>query len=492
MKKIRHEIILIILLLFLPLFTWRHLPTLQFQGEGFYYFTRMDQTLSIKSVIGPLQEYRKHYEAFAISFFNLVGPIFKDQVDLYMWFMFIVMLLIDFTFYILVRVVTGGKLTAAVAFILFSLSFIGTYDMYSSGGYQYFIQRGILLLPLFISFIFLYKYIKSKKIGFFIIALALYLMSIIMGFYGTWFLAPFIFYPLFKKFFWLPVPFLIGNYYIVQDSNYAFPRDSIVELLFHKTGFIASGVIHQLTVLTLPFGWYKPLAQMTTHSISDNLWPYIFGPTLVFLYGGGIMLVKKSYPKGIDLALTAFVSLLSMLFFNLYLNAGATFSILVASRYFYYPSAMLALFWSLVIVSAFKEGNSKLKVTVALILSFWIVGNIVAVKEAFKDDYQKHKNNYDTISTLKKWSPQMHEEPSYLILPYKIGAYGGEFAKRFYVNQASFVAIEKLNEVNYQELAKRKVDPRRLFVLHYDETSETVVDQTDKWRNYLYQIENPQ
>ena len=483
--------VLVLLLLLLSVFAWRHIPTLQFQGEGFYYFTRMEQTLNLKSIISPLQEYRKHYDAFAISLFYLIGPIFKGQVSLYMWLMFIFMMLIDVVFYILVRVVTGSKLPAAVAFILFSLNFIGQYDMYSGGGYQYFVQRGILLLTLFVSFIFLHKYVASKKMGFFIISLVLYLMSIMMGFFGTWFLAPFIFYPLFKKRLWLAAPFLVGNYLIIKDSSYSFPQDSIVELLFHKTGFITTGVIHQLTALTLPFGLNKQLTQMTIHSISDNNWPYIFGPILVLLYGGGIILVKKSYPKGIDLALTALASLLSMLFFNLYLNPSSVLNDLGPSRYYYYPFSMLALFWSLVVASIFKTSKLKLKAVVFVIMIFWVIENMFAIKLAVKDVYQKHQNNYDTISYLKKWSLQMHEKPSYLILPYNFGAYGGEFAKRFYVNQASYVGIERLSEIDYQDLAKRKVDPRRLFVLHYDETSDTVVDQTDKWRKYLYQLENP-
>ncbi len=505
MKFIKNTDFLVILsLIFLSLLTWRAIPSSQFQGEGFYYFLKMEDKLNFGHIINPFLNLHKYYDTLALSLFNFIGPIFRDQVFLYMWLMLIIMLLIDTAFYILVKITTGSRLVAIVGTIFFSLSFIGKYDMYANGGYQYFVQRGILLLPLLISFIFLHLYISSNKLKYFVTSLFLYLLSITMGFFGTWFLPPFIFYPLLyllfrlkkinlsliKKIIWLPVPYLIGNYLIIKDSSYSFVEDSILELFFYKTSFVITGIVHQLFVTTIPIGFYKFIVELPVNVGLNIDKTIIFGIILVLLYGGGLLLIKKYSPKWIVLSLTAFFAALTMLFFNLYLNYAATLSTIGSSRYFYYPATMIALFWGLVIVTLFKIGSLKFKAGVALFVIFWAISNIYTINNEVKKDYSKHKNNRDIIVYLNKWYPQMKDFPSFIVLPSNIGAYGGEFTKRFYMNSDDYVGIEGLHQLDYQELAKNKVNPEHLFVLHYDHSSESVIDETQKWRKYLYSLEN--
>ena len=261
--------------------------------------------------------------------------------------------------------------------------------------------------------------------------------------------------------------------------------------ILNKTSFVVTGIVHQLFIMTVPINWQKFFSESSLRCglVFDEV--VIFGGMLVFLYGGGILLVKKYNPKWLVLSNTVLFSALSMLFFNLYLNSAATLSTVGSSRYFYYPYAMVAFFWGLVIATILlKISSFKLKAAIIFILASLLINNILLIKNEVNKDYRKHKNNYDTVVYLRNWSSQIKSAPSYLMLPSNFGAYGGEFAKKFFISPDTYLTVEGLHQLDFQELAKNKINPERIFVLHYDHPTESVIDETIKWREYLRLIQS--
>lgn len=493
-SMVKKDLISVFIVITSSLLLWSHIPFLQFIGEGFYYFERINPKGEniyelITNTLNSL-----NYDAFAQILFGILIPIFKDKVSHYMWFEFIYMIIIDIVLFFAARLLTSSRMVGLLAAILFSTSFIGKYDMFSNGGYQYFAQRATPLLPLLISFIFLSLYLTKKSLLFYLISIALYTLAIIMGFFGTIFIPVFIFYPIIQgiiktshpkkiiRFFLIPIPFVLINWFVVKDNSYSSSKDTLFELLFYQTGFLVNGIMKQLSVITLPvngFDWLSNYLQKSDIFFFIGL-----------IYFSAIYLVWKLHKKWLGLVISSLFSTLSMLFLNLKLNSHEVLSTSGSTRYFYYPMVTLAIFWSLVGTSLFYTKKGIYKYSLIVFFIAWFYQNSLGIKQNLELNNLSHKNNEIITSYLRYWSNEIKKNPSYVYLPSSIGTYGAGFVFKFFSHPEGIFAIEGFKNLDLNELVDKDIDPESLYVLQIDSETGLVTDKSRIIRSELKKMKN--
>lgn len=498
--KLNKDFFSLTILILITFFFWKNILSIQFQGEGFYYFSKVVPLNNFELVVT--------HDTFALLFFNFIEPYFKDNISYYFWFLVIVMLTIDITFFYLIKLITKNGFSALLITTLFSLSFIGKFDMFAGGGYQYFIQRGILLLPMLISLIFLIQYtLKKFQFKFYLLSISTFFLALIMGFFGTWFTPALILYPLFylafnfkswRKIFWriffLPFPYLLINIWLIRKNTYFFDDQPLSQFILSHKETIVSRIIQQLSVLTMPVGlteWILKapfLYSPTQLNLDKNLVVPILSLVLIFAYFGAFLFISRFKPQFNVIASTSLTTIIIILVLNLYKNQAQVLASLESSRYFYYPSAFIVIFWGLFFITIFSFKKFKLNSLIFLVYLAWIIHNYIAIQNTFKDHNWRHKANRDAISIVRYWAPQLKSNPSYVYLPSQLSAYGGYFTHKYYSHPEGKFFIENLTPINYEELIKEGVNPERVYFLHFDPVSKKVIDQTLETRAILEKI----
>lgn len=494
MKFVKIDLLFIGLIILISFFTWSHIPSLQFTGEGWGFIGTIPPKGDIFEIVSqeftPLNEY-----TIDRILSGILLPKFGDQIHLYMWLQLMFMLLIDLLMYILVRVLTGSRLAGFLASFLFSTSYIGNFEMYSSGGYLYFAQRGILLLFEFPAIIFLGLYITKFKFYYYIISLFLYLFGLTMGFFGAWFLPIFIIYPiiyllfnlkqvqkLFLKVVWIPFPFLIGTILIIKN-NHLIPNESIFDFLTNKFSYTLTGIIQQLTVLTFPMG--ELLLRFDNLNIE---FISILGITVIF-YCYAFLANSKMNKNWKILQVTALISAVAMFVINIYLQAVETLHSFGSTRYFYYPFTMIAIFWG---ISLTGIVNKRGKLSNFFFITFciaWLAYNNVHIQRRLKAEEWVHKANKQTLEILRSWAPETKGNPSFIYAPANLGGYGGQFVIQFFSHPQGKVVVEGLEPLDLDKVSKLGFSPNNLFVMHFDPVSKNVVDKTEVSRAKLSEIQ---
>lgn len=498
-KFLRAEIFPALLIIILSsILIWKHIPSLQFVGEGFYYFGREPIALNFDLLL------HHDHDLLAKILFNILPPIFQDKVYLYMWFLFLTMIFINSFLYIIVRVVIENELAAFLGAFILSISYVANYDMFSIGGYQYFVQRGILplfFLPAFCLFILYFK--NNFQLKYYAGGLTIYLIGILMGFFGTWFLPFFIFYPLFflifnikkgwsiiLKSFWAPIPFIVGNFLIIRSSSFIPQGESFTDfLLYHKGQYL--GVLQQLSAMTIPVtglnSMVKNFFERGDLIIQGNTLNPLIGLSVLILYLVALYITWKLNSRYIPLQLTSFSTVVAMLLLNVYLNSAATLTTYGSSRYFYFPYIFLALFWGIflaVLISSLKKLAVILTLIFIVILSLY---NYISIQRNLKVDEPIQNVNKTTIKILRSWAPDFKKTPSIVYIP--LGPYGSEFASRFFGHSDGEFLVEGLEPIDLRALSKKGVSKENLYVLHYDSNSQRVVDKTNEYRALMSKLE---
>lgn len=507
--QLKKDLIFTTALIVITFFFWRNIPSIQFQGEGFYYFSKIESKKSYDLVIT--------HDTFALLFFNFIEPYFKDNTSYYLWFLTIMMITIDVVFFYLIKLITGKRLSAFLISLLFSLSLVGKFDMFASGGYQYFVQRGIVLLPMLLSLIFLIQYTLKFQFKFYLFSILSFSLALIMGFFGTWFSVALMLYLLLYLFFfiknwreilwktiWLPFTYLFINLWLIKESSYFFNDQSLIQYILLNKELIPSGVIQQLSVLTLPVGlteWIlkSPLLYSPTQlNLDKNLVITALSILLVFLYIGAYLIISRFKPQFRVTSATALISIVVMLVLNLYKNQSQVLASLESSRYFYYPFVFIVIFWGLFFVTIFSFNKLKLRILICLIYLLWVVHNYVAIENTFKDHKWRHQANSDAISKVRSWAPQLKKDPSYVYLPSQLASYGAYFTYKYYSHPDGKFFVENLVPINYNQLIKDEISPERVYFLHFDPISKKVIDQTyqtratlEKFKQHNSNNENP-
>lgn len=497
------DILIILIVVAISFFFWKHLPTLQMQGEGFAYFDESSYNLRLRpyKIMHDLTNLGSSVDILGRITLHILSRVFYDRIALYMVFLFIYMLITDLAVYILTKILTNNRSTAFLVTLIFATSFIGKFNMFSSGGYQYFVQRGMLLLPDIISFILFFISLKYFSMKYYLASLTLYLLTIQGGYFGTWFLPIFIFYSFFlalsyfrknyQTFFKVilsPVPFILGNFWIISDSEFLVRHEPVISFL-QKLPFVISAVFQQLSVVTLPILWstdffklmykffYVPKEQILLWTQWATAIIYLITPLLIW----------KLRPKMFILGLSFLISFLAMLTFNVYMNTAETLNNFSSSRYFYFPYLMFSVFWGIVLSITASAKKFFVRILLIIFLLIWSSYNYYLIQIKTVEQKPLHLANREALRIMKEKSPTLKKEASWIFISGNLGAYGTLFVHRFYAHPWSYISFLP---PDYDYLVKNNADPEKLYVLHYDSAQELLVDETSKSRQILRDLKN--
>lgn len=475
------------------------------QGEGFLYFSEDAYSFNTENPFALDNYWPPRVDLSATIINHILSRTFFDYMFAYFVVLFIVMLVVILTMYILVRVMTGSKLAAFCAAVIFGLSYAANANMLASGGYQYFSQRVVLVAPLFIAFLLLYKYLHSRFLGYYILSLILYLLILIFGSYATDFLPAIILYPLvfvifniktdwsfFIQTIWIPLPFMIGNYFIVRNAGtliHNTPAQTHFLINFFQKILDFSDTIpkflQQMAVLTLPFLLDSRLFQL---NIGQQL---ILAEILsVIIYAAAFIFLWKTKPSWRIITIFFLGGFIAILYLNLFLNPEQSLNTLESSRYFYYPFLMGAMFWGLFFASTFLYKRGILRVVFISILFLWLSYNIFSIERVFKEEGWRNTANKDMLAKIKEWSPVLKERPYFIYFPGSfntLGPGGLWFARTFYAHPKTQLDF---NEPDLPTLAKQNILSEDIFVFRFDHQTHKVSDETEKWRTKLEKLEN--
>src|SRR3989344_3878645 len=119
MRFLKVDILLILLIILLSWVSWNHITSLQFTGEGWGFIGTVPPKGNVFEIVaqelGSLDEFTSDRIMSGVLL-----PIFKDQIELYMWLQFAYMLFIASFLYFLVFNITKNRLTAFLSTLFFS------------------------------------------------------------------------------------------------------------------------------------------------------------------------------------------------------------------------------------------------------------------------------------------------------------------------------------------------------------------------------------
>ncbi len=146
----------------ISLLVWRPVLDQVPMGEGYYYFDKC-QNKFIASENCPTTVWQ--YDNLARLSFQIMIPLFKDNIHYYMFAQVGMMLLLYITFYLVISKATKNSIIAFFIVLIFITNYTGSFSIMAIGNYQRFVQRVPNLIPVLISFYLLVKYFDSKKYG---------------------------------------------------------------------------------------------------------------------------------------------------------------------------------------------------------------------------------------------------------------------------------------------------------------------------------------
>jgi len=306
----------------ITIFVWHKLLGQTLFGEGYYYFDRgqdfITQTGKITEVRGP--------DVFAKILFDILPPIFKDNIAYYLVFQLLTMIILNLTFFYTLASVTREKWLSFTATIIFSTSYIGLFEMLGTGNYQRFVQRIPNLILLFISFYFLVKYLKKAKPKDLILSYTIFALAIFLAHFSTFLLPLFLIYPLvlsltlknkikslFKNIV-ISTPYLLINHFLISQDPLE-PKGSLLAFL-NQNGLIEK-IILQFASLNFP--------TFIIDKISTISQPFKNGLIMltipvIITYILGFFLIRRQAPKLKVIYLTSLIIIPVLLLINLYIH----------------------------------------------------------------------------------------------------------------------------------------------------------------------------
>ncbi len=500
------DIVLVGGVVVLALFFWRQIPSLQFGGEGGYYFAEphfsgFDATNFFKKGnFFPLQE-----DLLAKILIRYLIGWFGSNVSGYMSFLLGWMVLTMVVMYGVAKEMSGSRLAAVFTMALFGLGHVGNFNMWASGGYQYFLQRAILMLPDLVALGFLARFLNTGRWRWGVAAVTGHWFTVFLGFYATWFLpVPVICLLVAAVLKWregkgrvlgklvMVALLILGNWWIIQGGptthNASEGNGIIGFLLKGKVETVARVTSQQLSVITLPEFWETGVGQVARRwwglewRRDKPIWQVEGLTWVLFVLGAGV--VWKWKPEWRGLALAAFGGMVAMLAINVNMTSEV-FRAFGTLRYYYFPWAMWSVFWGMVLSTLVFKGR-KMAVVVFVGLGLWMGYNGYAIGKNFVYDEWMHTATHDSFAVMQYLSPELKSGPTRLYLTGPVGWYGLAFGWHFWGWADS---VWSLDLPDLPALARDRVKPEEIWVFQFNYETRKLDDKTEEYRTELGQLE---
>ncbi len=180
-----------LLIIVVTLIVWKPIASQVPLGEGYYYFDHCQNTFVPRSDC-PTTFWE--YDNLARGVSQVEIFFFGDDIRLYMFAQLILMTLTYLALFFVLAKISNNDTFALFVTIFFATNFTGSYSMMAIGNYQRFLQRVPNLIPLFISFYFLDKYLNKNNIKDFIYSILLFGGSIFLAHHSVFMIPMFFVY----------------------------------------------------------------------------------------------------------------------------------------------------------------------------------------------------------------------------------------------------------------------------------------------------------
>lgn len=490
MKRYFLDFFLVLVVVAAAIFAWHGILNQTIEGEGFYYFA---PGVSLFSVDGRLANLVNAYDNSAKIMTFIQGNLFRGNMRLYMLAMFLFIILISVCFYIFVRKFTKNSTIAFLAAFYEVLYFTGDAQFYARGAYQWFYQRTLEIIPMFVVFYFIAKFAQVKKIKFYFISLFFFILTILWAQYTT-FLTSFI--PIYllvyaitdnkiKKLnerIKLPlysIPFIFVNYLVTVNANLGLsiihPHQTFIQS-FLLVNDAPHKILYQLAVVTIPFSVTNFFANhfgiAYQQFINSSIIPVCAFYLIIF---GNLY---KSRSKHLKLSIACFLSLISMLFLVVYFNRVKVYNEIQEGRYYYIPGFYIGMIYAIFIDNLFKK---KTKAIVIILLAFfWIYINTNFIFKKIHDSQYYYTQTTIMLDFLKRVEPGLPEN-SIVFLPSPPEPGATDFLKKYYsIRNTTYIFLD----VRWKSKLPDGVDKDKVFVFDFQDKF-TVLDKSIEYRAKL-------
>lgn len=480
LKKHLYQIAIIFVLILLA---WHKIFFQTPMGEGFFYFSHGLAEINFPSV---------RYDTGARMACDIFKFFFQDNLQFFQVFIVMIILLSSALFYWLIYETTNNKIISLIASIIFGVNFIGNYEMFAIGNYQFVVQRPLWFLLLFPSFTFFVKYVKQKKEKFFIISLFLYTLSIYFAQFSIFFLPIFFTYYIgylldkkgsFKRFLILGLRvflYFFITFIILHTDTHSFAKNnSFFAFLTGSQNMIINQFLRQLSALIIPEQIMHLIALKKGIPL-NSIYNFFYLPSLFLYISLGIYLFKKERKfRALVVALFLFIPIVSIL--NSFMRADLIASIESGSRYLYVSMVAVSIIWAILFYSFFSSTKVLIKIIAIFFVILFIYNQIIEIWNEMNVDFYKYKAVKISLNYIKRLSPEITND-AFVVVPSMLSSHGADFSMQFYGKTGtSFYPFQ----ASWHKQMKRSFDPKKDYILEYDKQTEKVIDLTKNYQEII-------
>lgn len=372
----KRDLGLILIINIIAYFAWSFLPTVTIRSDGFLYMLAR----TYKQFVS-IPYFYTSYQNSGMLFGFIFSKLFGVKIELYFWAELAVMLLINVLFYLLVKVVTKKRIIAFSASLMFAVSYFGLWDMFTNHCYCFFLERPIVAILLLPSFTFLHLFLQYSKRKYLAFSLILYFLAIGLAHFAILFTGLYLAYPFFYRIFerntskrriinglvyGLSYLLISGFFVLLQQKNESGfgPHNwTFLGFLTHPQlyGYPEKMLLQLVYWIQYPtFLRNFDLAANPLQNLLDIKFAHIYIPYVLALYTICSVIIFKTLPKFRALLFSVIFGVSWSFYLNAYFGQYDILTQSGSSRYLYYPSFLLVIFWSLFFWSIFWSRKNTL------------------------------------------------------------------------------------------------------------------------------------
>lgn len=452
-------------MLFFTYRTWRRLPELTIRGDGFVYL--ISQT---HHWFFSLPLFFTGFETSAVSFGWLFSHLYGAHIPYYLLTGLIVMLGISLLFYLFAFLIFSKRIAAFAAAIIFSISYYGQWDMYSTHCYCFFLERIIPMLLILPSLVFLQIYLVSLRKTAYYLSLVFYFFGVGISHFTVLFTTFFVAYPMCYFLFTYPQVkqrikgVLVGLSYaslsiffiLIQQINEKGHDRPWGGLEF----FVDIGKYHWPEKILIQLVHWSTYSEHVNSQVG----------LIVFLYISAACVTYAMLPKFRGLLIAAIIGILGNFYLNAYFGQYEMLTQPGPNRYLYFPTYLLSLFWGLFLYAVFLKSKNTVTIIVGLFLVvIYYYANNYFITRAFDESIyfnRPAKTLYGYLVSIR----DTVTPDTVIITPAEIGFY----ESTFFSEQLWHGSVKITQDIPESSMSAHAIR------LYYNKTCNCVTEETIK------------
>lgn len=446
--KRRRVILLLFALVLLVYYPWRFLSDLVLRRESYIYLLPYTLNTSLSHPFYLLTTY--HVGAIFIGW--ILIHLFGTVMTYYFQFEILVILIITVLLFYCVKNITKNIYVSFSSALLFSVNYIGNFEMYSDYGYSFFLERIITVPFLLISLLILSRALEENRRKYFIVSLVFFTIGIGLGHFALLFALPYCLYPFFWKLFHRGslIDILQG---IIKGTAFGAVALLFVFLQnFTNPGLTPKGNIFDFTFHPEISQYGEKILQQLVNSsqypfvvnaigiirVIDTPTASALAPFIIVAYVISFFVIFYRLPVMRPLLFTVTSSTIGIFYLNVYWNRMLVYDP-GPNRYLYFPSLLLAVYWSL-LLWAFVGYSSwkRLTISMSCVAAYYLI-NVWGIEGFAHYELSQEKSVKSYFEYFMKRIPELKKDTVVLAPFPEIGPYEAAFFTTYVGNGDVFI-----------------------------------------------------